>query len=842
MLKRLLITVIPALVCTIMPAFSRNASVSVNIGTEYQHVSGFGGFSPSPTWSYWLGDSDIDKMYGKGENQLGYNIMRLYIGNSEWSWNSAVSNAKRAEKYGAYIFASPWSPPAGWKDNNSDSNGGHLLESRYADWADFLNRFISKMKDNGVTIDGISLQNEPDWSTSYQSCEWTSAEFVNFLKKYGSRINAQIICPEDVHFTHSYIDPILNDSDACRELDIVGGHFYGWNGSSYPLAEKKGKEVWMTEYLINDRQENQGQNINWKDDGFLFAKSVNDAMLANMSAWVHYSLKRYYGCMGDGNYGTVNGQITKRGYILSHFAKYVSGTTRIQHSFSGTSGVYGSAYRSVTGDSIIFMVMNPSQTDYDMTFRLPFEVKKGVSVVTTETMNMKKSQLSYDARTAAPVGSIPQYSVCTFVFERATMGDVILDVSGEGRVEGAGSYAYGDTAVLNAIPADGNRFVCWMSDSLVVGSSPLLSLTVENDITLTALFSTDNIYGVALPSVNGARLSGSGVYSEGETFTILAVPDEGYHFISWVDPDGNTISSNPYSGKVNGSMTFNAIVEINRYMVEAAQTDLGRTEGAGEYAHGDSAFLKAVPDWGYCVSGWEIGDSFIETDDSVLRLYVNGPVSVKPQFIGRNFNITLKSTFGGGAHIKGSLVSSDTRYLDTITVVADITKERYEFTGWFEKDTLVCSDIEYSFVITGDRTLEARFEQSRISVSVDCGEHGNASLNAESVIYNRSVKLTIIPDDGFELDRLLMNGTDVTESVTDNSYSVKVREPISFTVTFKVATAVQQLPVSAAQVKLYYLNGKECLEPEPENGIYIEETIYPDGTRKVRKTIFNNQY
>ena len=404
------------------------------------------------------------------------------------------------------------------------------------------------------------------------------------------------------------------------------------------------------------------------------------------------------------------------------------------------------------------------------------------------------------------------------------------DVKGEGSTEGAGQYLYGDTAVITAIPAEGNRFICWMADTIVVGSDPTFSLTVENDISLTALFSTDNIYGIAIPPVKGAVVIGSGVYGEGEQFTVFAEPEEGYRFLSWVTGSGDTILSNPYSGTADGNMTFNAIMEINRYLVEAVETVLGHVEGTGEYAHGDSAFLTAVPDWGYCVSGWETGDSVIATEDSVLRICVTGPVTVKPQFIGRNFNIMLKSTFGGGAHIKGSLINSDTRYLDTITVVADISKERYEFIGWYENDSLVCPDMEYSFVIIGDRTLEARFEQSRISVTVDCGEHGNASLNSGSVIYNRSVKLTIEPDDGFELDRLLMNGTD------DNSYSVKVKEPISFTVTFKVATEIRQ-PVSGALVRLYYLNGRECLEPEPEKGIYIEETILSDGTRKVRKTI-----
>ena len=204
------------------------ASISIDSRTKYQHVTGFGGFGPSPQWAYWLTNAEIDKMYGTGEDQLGYNIMRLYIANNRNGWSSAINTAKRAKKHGAFLFASPWSPPASWKDNNDDSNGGSLLTEYYDDWAYFLNDFVTYMKNSGgVTIDAISIQNEPDWKASYQSCLWTGNQFVTFLKKYGSKINAKIIAPEGIQFTHSLSDPILNDPEACAELDILGGHFYG---------------------------------------------------------------------------------------------------------------------------------------------------------------------------------------------------------------------------------------------------------------------------------------------------------------------------------------------------------------------------------------------------------------------------------------------------------------------------------------------------------------------------------------------------------------------------------------------------------------------------------------
>ena len=394
----------------------RNASISIDSGTRYQHVAGFGGFSPSPTWQYWLGDNEMDMLFGKGDNQLGLNILRVYMANNRNYWNAGVANAKRAKRYGAFVFASPWSPPASWKSNKSEVKGGTLLESHYADWANFLNDYYKYMKSQGVNLDAVSIQNEPDWSPDYASCNWTGQQLAKFLRTQGSKIGCKVIAPESVHFTPNLHEPMLNDAEACKHLDIVGGHFYGWNGSSYPLAAQKGKEVWMTEYLVNERQEKYNANIDWKNDGFLFVKSINDAMLANMSAWVHYSLKRYYGCLGDGQHGTQNNQITKRGWILSQFAKYVAGTTRIKHSVADATGkLYSSAYITSAGDKVIVMVMNPTADTYNTTLNLPFYSKTGTVITTSESLNAKKSYFSVTTATKNPSVSVAPYSVNTYI-------------------------------------------------------------------------------------------------------------------------------------------------------------------------------------------------------------------------------------------------------------------------------------------------------------------------------------------------------------------------------------------------------------------------------------------
>lgn len=419
-MKKILLFVAAIMTCLAGAAANKNASITVDSRVKYQHVTGFGGFSPSPTWQYWLNDSDMDKLFGKGDNQLGLNILRLYIANNKNGWGSSVANAKRAKKYGAFVFASPWSPPATWKTNKSDSNGGSLLESRYADWANYLNDYYKYMKQQGVTIDAVSIQNEPDWNAEYQSCIWTGQQMAKFLREQGAKIECKIIAPEAIHFTKGVHEPILNDDEACKYLDILGGHFYGWDGSSYPLAAQKGKEVWMTEFLINERQQNNGQNINWNDDGFLFARSINDAMLANMSAWVHYSLKRYYGVYGDGQFGTTNNVITKRGYILSHYAKYVSGTTRVRHSVDDASGkLTSSAYITASGDSVVVMVINPSADNYSTTISLPFYTSVGKQIVTSASLNAKKTDMTQEAETYQPEVTVAPYSVNTYIFVKS---------------------------------------------------------------------------------------------------------------------------------------------------------------------------------------------------------------------------------------------------------------------------------------------------------------------------------------------------------------------------------------------------------------------------------------
>ncbi|PHQ28123.1 T9SS type A sorting domain-containing protein [Leeuwenhoekiella nanhaiensis] len=408
------------------------ATVQLDASANFQTVTGYGGFVCSPQFAYnHMTPAQIRQLWG-ADSELGYNIMRLYIPIGRDNWSQSLATAQLAQSLGLIIFASPWSMPAEWKTNNNiagiviDSNGneieGFLKEEHYGDYADYLNDYVLYLRDNGVELDGISLQNEPDYKVTYAGCSWTPQQMANFIRDYGSRIDCKIIAPETVGISTRYAQALAADG-VKQQFDIFAGHQYGAvETEGITLQRSQGKEAWMTEFLINWNAGSQApRDYNWQQDAFDFARSINTAMLSNVSAWVHYASKRYYGMMGDGERGTQEGVITKRGYILSHFAKYTTGKKRIAATWLDDSGqLEGSAYISEDGNTLTLHLINASANTYNLTADLPFYTQSGTRVVTTTTESMTTTEVTYASERFRPQLTIAPSSFTTFVFEKSS--------------------------------------------------------------------------------------------------------------------------------------------------------------------------------------------------------------------------------------------------------------------------------------------------------------------------------------------------------------------------------------------------------------------------------------
>jgi glucuronoarabinoxylan endo-1,4-beta-xylanase len=422
--------------------YGQLTTVKIDKNITYQKITGFGGFVCSPQFAYnHMSTSEIQTLWGTG-SEGGYNIMRLYIPEDSSNWSSVLPTAQLAKSMGLTIFASPWTMPAAWKTNNhvnavyTDTNGvqqiGYLKPENYQDYALYLNSFVTYLQSNGVELDYISIQNEPDEMAQYQGCIWTPTQIATFIKDYGNLINCKVIAPESVGLTDNFANAMLNTATMAN-FEVYGGHQYGLMQSAYKQFQNYNKEIWQTEYLINwnSSSSQTPRDFNWNLDAFNFASSINNAMLGNINAWIHYASKRYYGLMGDGTYGTPAGVMSKRGYILSHYAKYATGKTRIDTKWDDKTGaLQGSSYISADGNQVVLMVINSSSNMYNLKVDLPFYTTSGTKVLTNTSSNMLTTPISLSTPTFRPGVDISPSSVMTFVFNKSGDRPVSLMTGG----------------------------------------------------------------------------------------------------------------------------------------------------------------------------------------------------------------------------------------------------------------------------------------------------------------------------------------------------------------------------------------------------------------------------
>jgi len=350
---------------TTLSLYLRRTGAHIYADSTQQLIEGFGGANVMIFGRPDMTTAEVQTAYGDGDGQIGMSIMRVSIPPDSTQFSANAKSAALAETLGAKVFATPWTPPAWMKTNNS-LVGGSLDTSHYADFAAHLKAFGDTMANKGAPLYAISVQNEPDFNATYQGCLWNGTQFLNFMKYYAPAVGYPVLMPESAGFNHSLSDPTLNDSVAASHVAFIGGHIYGATPSSYPLAFSKGKETWMTEYLINGTS--GGVNLDTTMAGALAtAKSITDCMNANMSAYVWWYTVRYYGMIDDGTLGGVVGSVTKKGYVMSQFARFARpGYHRVTADATPQSNVYVTAYRN--GTSVVIVALNMGTSAVNQTF------------------------------------------------------------------------------------------------------------------------------------------------------------------------------------------------------------------------------------------------------------------------------------------------------------------------------------------------------------------------------------------------------------------------------------------------------------------------------------------
>lgn len=392
---------------------------TVDVDSVHQVIRGFG--AASPWYLPVMTLSEVESAFGTGNGQIGYTIFRVTVDADSNLWSRYLPSAKRAQELGAIVIASPWYAPTNMVERVN--NVSRVRYDMYEAYAAHLNSFTRFMKTNGVTLYGLSVQNEPDITDQWTS--WTPTEMLTFMKQNASALtDTRVMAPESFQFRRNMSDPILNDSAACANTDIVCGHIYGGGLSSYPLAMSKGKEVWMTEYLMGEN--NSGNNWPW---AMTLAQNINDVMKADMSAYVWWTIVRYYGPIGDGTkaanpqdpYETYpkKGEVTKKGYVMSQFSKFIRpGYSRVESSLYPIvtgAGLDVTAYRDPLSSKVVVIAINSGSTPAQCAFRLNNGTNVTFTPYTTSAAKNCHEGEAFDVTDGTVFLTLEASSITTFV-------------------------------------------------------------------------------------------------------------------------------------------------------------------------------------------------------------------------------------------------------------------------------------------------------------------------------------------------------------------------------------------------------------------------------------------
>lgn len=150
---------------------------------------------------------------------------------------------------GLTLFASPWSPPAWMKDNHDLLHGGRLKKEFYKTWATYMVKFIQAYQAEGISVWGITVQNEPMNKAPWESCNYSVEEERDFVKaalgpaftKHHLSAKKIIAWDQNRDLAYPYAGTILNDPRAAKYVWGVGLHWYETWTKSAPLFDNVGR-------------------------------------------------------------------------------------------------------------------------------------------------------------------------------------------------------------------------------------------------------------------------------------------------------------------------------------------------------------------------------------------------------------------------------------------------------------------------------------------------------------------------------------------------------------------------------------------------------------------------
>lgn len=281
------------------------------------------------------------------------------------------------------IMGSPWSPPTWMKTNNSFV-GGSLKPEYYAAYAQYFVKYIQAMKLEGITIDAITIQNEPLHPGNNPSLLMFANEQADFIKNHlGPAFRTAGITTKIIIYDHNADRPdypisILNDPAAKQY--VAGSAFHLYGGDISALSQVRNlhpdKNIYFTEQWVG-APSNFAGDLQWHLEQLIIGATRNWSRTVlewNLAADPNNDPHTQGGCTACLGAITIDGSNVTRNvayYIIAHASKFVRpGSVRIASDL--IAGLPNVAFKTPEGKKVLIVVNKKAGTQ---TFNIRFNNK-----------------------------------------------------------------------------------------------------------------------------------------------------------------------------------------------------------------------------------------------------------------------------------------------------------------------------------------------------------------------------------------------------------------------------------------------------------------------------------
>lgn len=281
------------------------------------------------------------------------------------------------------ILGCPWTAPT-WMKSNNNSIGGSLLPQYYSVYAQYFVKYIQAMKAEGITVDAISIQNEPLYGGNNPSMLMSAAEQAGFIKNYlgpafkAASVNTKIIIYDHNADRPDYPLTVLDDADARQYVDGSGFHLYGGDISALSTVHDAypSKNIYFTEQYTSAAGD-FAVDLKWHLKNIITGSVRNWSRIAlewNLASDPYYSIHTPGGCTDCKGAITIISGYTRNVayYIVAHASKFVpAGSIRIASNNVGS--LYNVAFKRADGKKVLIVENDGSSSQ---TFNISFNAKR----------------------------------------------------------------------------------------------------------------------------------------------------------------------------------------------------------------------------------------------------------------------------------------------------------------------------------------------------------------------------------------------------------------------------------------------------------------------------------